>query len=143
MKVMLEDSESDRHNEREERQLERVPRLQTKHTECHRDEGHGLQQDEHHDRDDDLLQLGFACLNSAATSSWEVERHIQLILFEVTWRHGHTGTGNRHFEGDIMAAQVVLDLLHYTSWCTTLTHKSSIAAHFYVIGDLIREKGFR
>uniref|UniRef100_A0A182U4X8 Uncharacterized protein n=1 Tax=Anopheles melas TaxID=34690 RepID=A0A182U4X8_9DIPT len=136
----LEDSETDRHDEREERQLERVPRLQTKHTEGHRDECHSLQQDEHHDRDDDLLQLRFACLNATAAAGGEVERHIQLILLEIARRHGDAGTGDRHLEGNVVAAHVVLDLLHQSRRCTAFAHERAIAAYLNIIGDLLKSE---
>lgn len=136
----LEDSETDRHDEREERQLERVPRLQTKDTESHRDERHSLQQDEHHDRNDDLLQLRFACLNATAAAGGEVERHIQLILLEIARRHGDAGTGDRHLEGNVVAAHVVLDLLHQSRRCTAFAHERTIAAYLNIIGDLLNSE---
>lgn len=58
----LEDGQPDGYDEREERQLQGVPGLQAQHADGQRDQGQGLQHDEHHDRHEDLLELvAFAC----------------------------------------------------------------------------------
>jgi len=58
----LEDGQPDGDDEREERQLQRVPGLQAQHSDGQRDQRQSLEHDEHHDRHEDLLQLvAFAC----------------------------------------------------------------------------------
>lgn len=58
----LEDGQTDGDDEREERQLQGVPGLQAQHTDGERDQGEGLEHDEHHDGHEDLLELmAFAC----------------------------------------------------------------------------------
>jgi len=60
----LEDGQSDGDDEREERQLQGVPRLQTQHTDGEWDECECLEHDEHHDGHKDFLKLvSFACGN--------------------------------------------------------------------------------
>jgi hypothetical protein len=58
--AQLEDGESHGDDEREEAELERVPGLEAEHADGQGHQGHGLQQDEHQDGDDDLLQLALA-----------------------------------------------------------------------------------
>lgn len=70
--AQLEDGQRDGDDEREEGQLQRVEGLQTEHAERQWNQGDGLQQDEHHDWDDDLLQLGFA--------SWSREKPNMFLL---------------------------------------------------------------
>lgn len=53
--AQLEDGQRDGDDEREEGQLQRIEGLQTEHAERQWNQGDGLQQDEHHDWDDDLL----------------------------------------------------------------------------------------
>lgn len=58
----LEDGQTDGYDEREEGQLQGVPRLQTEYSDGERDERERLEHDENHDGHEDLLQLmTFAC----------------------------------------------------------------------------------
>lgn len=61
--AQLEDGESDGHYEGEERELKSVPGFKTQDTESQRDEGDGLEKDEHQDGDENFLQLGFTSCN--------------------------------------------------------------------------------
>lgn len=58
--AQLEDGESHGDDEREEAELESVPGLKPEHTDGQGHQSHGLQEDEHQDGDDDLLQLSLA-----------------------------------------------------------------------------------
>jgi hypothetical protein len=58
--AQLEDGQSHGDDEREEAELERVPGLEPEHADGQGHQGHGLQQHEHQDGDDDLLQLALA-----------------------------------------------------------------------------------
>lgn len=58
--AQLKDCQSNGDNKGEERQLEGVESLQTEDAECQWNEGDGLQQNEHHNGDDDFLQFRFA-----------------------------------------------------------------------------------
>jgi len=53
----LEDGQTDGYDEREERQLQRVPCLQAQHADGERDQCERLEHDEHHDGHEDLLEL--------------------------------------------------------------------------------------
>lgn len=55
--TQLEDGQSDGDDEREETQLQCVPGFQSEHTDCQWDEGHSLQQDEHDNWNEQLLEL--------------------------------------------------------------------------------------
>lgn len=71
--AQLEDGESHGDDEREEAELKGVPGLESKHADGQGHQGHGLQQHEHQDGDDDLLQLALASCEIAREIIKEVE----------------------------------------------------------------------
>lgn len=138
--AQLEDGQTDGHDEREERQLQRVPGLQSEDSERHRDQGHGLQQDEHHDRDDDLLQLGLAGFDGAASSVGglrESDGQGELLVVDVAGRNGNLGVRYRKLEGDIVTLQVLLDGVQgSTADAARSISAESVAVHLDVISEL-------
>lgn len=109
--AQLEDGEGDRDDEREERQLERVPGLQSKDSQGEGHQGNDLQQDEHQDGDDDLLQLGLAWLDSWSPGliSGEVDVDVKFFVIEAAGRYGDLGSGDGELESDIVTLEVFLD----------------------------------
>lgn len=135
--AQLEDGQSNGDDEREEGQLEGVPGLQSQDTESHWDQSHGLQKDEHHDWDDDLLQLGLAGFDGAASGGfWEADGQAQFFVVDVAGRHGDLGVGNWQLEGDIVALQVLFDIVQDSVAAAGSQSSISISVHFDVIGEL-------
>lgn len=86
--AQLENRHTDGHDEAEERELQSVPGLQTEHTDGQRDQSHRLQENEHQDGDDDLLQFGSAGLvDGTALAELDVEG--ELIVLDVARAHLH------------------------------------------------------
>lgn len=109
----LEDGQSDGYDEREEGQLQRVPGLQTEDAEGQRDEGHGLEEDEHQDGDDDLLELGFAGFADGPRAILvELDVEAQFIAVEVPGADGDLGVGDGQLEGHVVGLDVVFDRVH-------------------------------
>lgn len=55
--AQLENGQTDGDDEGEKAELKGIPCLETEYTDSQRNQGHCLQQNEHHQRDQDLLQL--------------------------------------------------------------------------------------
>lgn len=136
--AQLEDSQTSGGDEGEEGQLERVPSLQTQHAEGQGDQGHGLQEDEHHDGDEDLLQLGLAGLGGTACGS-EVDREVHFAAL-AGWGVGNGGVGGGNLELDVAALHKVLQLGgQVVRSGRNHVVGGSIAGHFDVAEDLKRE----
>lgn len=137
--AQLEDGQTGGGDEREERQLECVPGLQSQHAESQRDEGHGLQQDKDHDGDEDLLQLGLAGLDGTACGS-EVDLELHLVALGGR-RVGDGGIGSGNLELDVAAGHKVLQFGGQVIRAGRDNVGSSVAGHFDVVEDLGRRKG--
>lgn len=104
--AQLEDGHTDGHDEAEEGELQGVPGLQAEHADREGDQGHRLEEDEHEDRYDDLLQLGPASLvDGTALAELDVEG--ELIVVNVARAHLHRGF-QRQLEGHVVRGQVGL-----------------------------------
>lgn len=91
----LEDGQGDGNHEGEEGQLQRVPGLQTKDTNGQGDEGHSLEEHEHQDGDNDLLELSLAGLtDGAGTFLVELNVQGQLIIVKVPRAHSDLGVND-------------------------------------------------
>jgi len=104
--AQLENGHTDRHDEAEERKLQRVPGLQAEHADGQRDQRHRLQQYEYEDGNDDFLQLGFASLVDGTTLA-ELDVEGKLIVLDVARAHLHAGV-ERQLEGHVVRGQVGL-----------------------------------
>lgn len=102
----LEDGQADGDDEAEERQLQGVPSLETEDSDGQRNEGHGLEEDEHEDRYDDLLELGLAGLNGATLAEFDVEG--QFLVVDVAGGH-FDGRVQRKLEGHVVGSYVLPD----------------------------------
>lgn len=133
--AQLEDGQASGGDEGEERELKGVPGLETQHAQSQRDQGHGLQEDEHHDGDKDLLQLGLAGLNGTAGGS-KVNLEVHLVSLHGGCV-GDGGIGGRNLEFDVAALDEVLQLGSQVIR-SSRDHVvgSSIAGHFDVIENL-------
>lgn len=136
--AQLEDGQTDGDDEREEGQLQGVPGLQTKDSDSHWDQSHSLQKDEHHDGDDDLLQLRFAGFDSAASGSrfGEVDCQAQLIVVDVTRGNGELCVSDWQLEGYIVASHIFFNVVQNTTRTACSTAAVSIAVNFDVISKL-------
>lgn len=134
----LEDGQSDGHHEREERQLEGVPGLQSKDTDSQGDEGHGLEQHEYEDRDDDLLELSLTSL-ADGPSSFLVELNVQaqFVLIEVPGADGDFSVSNRQLEGHVVGLNEVLDGVEEVSGRTASDFVTrTVLCHLHGFRDL-------
>jgi len=86
----LENGHTDGHDKAEEGELQGIPGLQAKYTDGQGDQSYRLQEDEHENRDDDLLQLGPAGLiDGAALTELNVEG--EFIVLDIARAHLHGG----------------------------------------------------
>lgn len=86
----LENGHTDGHDKAEERELQSIPGLQAKYTDGQGNQSHRLQENEHENRDDDLLQLGPASLIDG-TALAELDIEGELIVLDVARAHLHGG----------------------------------------------------
>jgi len=104
--AQLEDGHADRHDEAEERELQRVPGLQAEHADGQWDQRHRFQQHEHENGNDDLLQFGFASLVDSTTLA-ELDVEGKLIILDVARAHLYAGI-ERQLEGHVVRGQIGL-----------------------------------
>ena len=134
-----EDGQSGGGDEGEEGQLEGVPGLQSQDSQSQGDQSHGLQEHEHHDGDEDLLQLGLAGLHSAAGGS-EVDLEVHLVGLG-GGGVGDGGIGGRDLELNVAALHEALQLGgQIVGSGRHLVVSSSVAGHLDVVEDLLREE---
>lgn len=139
--AQLEDGHADRHDEAEERQLQRVPGFQAEHADRQRYQRHRFQQDEHEDGNDDFLQLGFTGLiDGTALAELYVEG--ELIVLDVARAHLHGGV-ERQLEGHVVRGQVGLHGVDEGTLATggNLLCRVRIARYLHRIGYLEESKG--
>jgi len=134
--AQLEDGHADRHDEAEERELQRVPGFQTEYADRQRDQRHRLQQHEHEDGNDDFLQLGFASLVDGATLA-ELDVEGKLIVLDVARAHLHAGL-EWQLEGHVVRGQIGLHGVDEGILAASgnLLHGARVARHFHRVGHL-------
>lgn len=138
----LEDGQRDGDHEGEEGQLQSVPGLQTEDTDGERDEGHGLEEDEHQDGDDDLLELSLAGLaDGAGTLLVELNVQGQLIIVEVPGAHSDLSVDDWQLEGNIVGLDEVLNAVEEIAIrASTDIVGCTILSHLDGVGDLKRKQ---
>ena len=138
----LEDGQSDGNHEGEEGQLQRVPGLQTEDTDGQGDKGHSLEEHEHQDGDDDLLELGLTGLtNGACALLVELNIHGQLIIVKVPRADSDLGVSDGQHEGHIVRLDEVLNAVEeIASRATSDIVGSTILRYFNGVGDLGRKQ---
>lgn len=135
----LEDCESNGNDEREEGQLKCVPSLQSEDADSQGDEGHSLEEHEHQDGHDDLLELGLTGLaNRAGTFLVELDVQAEFVVFQIPRAHGHFRVGDGQLEGDVVGADVVLHAVkEVTGGAAAEVAGGVVLCHLDGVGNLV------